>query len=141
MSTLLPDGSKAISLGKAQFEAISAALRDFTAEIECETIALAELSGQLIAFDGPMDNQRLVLLLALAAANYSATNEAAKLLGEEKGFEALLQEGEKKSVYVHAVNDSKFLLVIFGKGSNVVKIKHRSSVAAGKILAVFEGTE
>ena len=53
------------------------------------------------------------VLSALAASDFAATAEMAKLVGEDAKFKLLFHEGEKRNVYLSNVGDYFFLVVVF----------------------------
>jgi len=71
------------------------------------------MSGQLISQRGNTENMNTTVLSALAASDFAATSEMAKLVGEEAKFKLLFHEGEKRNVYLSNVGDNFFLVVVF----------------------------
>jgi predicted regulator of Ras-like GTPase activity (Roadblock/LC7/MglB family) len=114
-SELLPDGTKRLSLSRTQFEQINEALRGFYQRTKCSALLLADSSGMLVAHAGTLDVGAKSLLSTLAAGNYAATNEIARLAGEASGFKVHFLEGSKNSVYVSGVDENFFLVVVFGE--------------------------
>ena len=112
---IFADGSKRICLSKTQFEQINAALRSFYQKTKCGGALLADVSGMLVAHAGTFDASTKALLSTLAAGNYAATNEMARLIREESGFKVHFLEGRKSSVYITGADESFFLVVVFGE--------------------------
>ncbi len=123
MAELLPDGTRKISLGKEQFEAISAVLNSFYQQTKCGVIMLSDVSGLAVALRGTKSKERMALLSTLAAGNYAATGEIAKLLDEANSFSGQFHEGAKQSIYLKGVNDEFFLSVVFGKNQTFGMIR------------------
>ena len=111
---LSADGSKRISLARSQFEEINVSLRALYQKTKCAGVLLSDISGMLVAHAGTLDDSSKTLVSSLAAGNYAATNEMAKLIGEENGFKVHFLEGQKNSFYLTGIDESSFLVVIFG---------------------------
>ena len=112
---MLADGSKRISLSRAQFDSINTTLRAFYQKTKCGAVILADSSGMLVAQAGTLDANVKTLLSTLAAGNYAATNEMARLVQQEQGFKVHFLEGEKNSLFVTGVTESFFLVVVFAQ--------------------------
>ncbi|MFN8389535.1 MAG: roadblock/LC7 domain-containing protein [Bdellovibrionota bacterium] len=132
---LLSDGTKRICLSRNQFEKIGEALRAFYQKSKCGAILLADSSGMLIAHSGTLDASAKALLATLAAGNYAATNEMARLVGEEAGFKVHFLEGAKNSVYVTGVDDNYFLVVVFGQTTTFGMVRLMTAKVAEQVLA------
>ncbi len=111
---LSTDGTKRISLARAQFEEINVALRALYQKTKCPAVILSDISGMLVAHAGTLDDSSKTLVSSLAAGNYAATNEMAKLIGEENGFKVHFFEGQANSFYLTGIDESSFLVVVFG---------------------------
>lgn len=112
---LLPDGTRQISIGREQFEAINAILNGFYKQTKCGIIMLSDVSGLAVALKGTLNQQKMSLLSTLAAGNYAATGEIARLLDEDNAFSGQFHEGKSQSIYLKGINDEFFLTVVFGK--------------------------
>jgi predicted regulator of Ras-like GTPase activity (Roadblock/LC7/MglB family) len=107
------DGSKITILAPGQFDAIKKCLGELYSKTKAGAILFADVAGQLIGERGDTSNINTTVLAALAAADFSATAEMAKLVGEEARFKLLFHEGEKNNVYLTNVGDHYFLIIIF----------------------------
>ena len=123
MAELLPDGTRQISLGKEQFESINKLLNSFYQQTKCGVIMLSDVSGLAVALRGTKSKESMSLLSTLAAGNYAATGEIAKLLDEENSFSGQFHEEEKQSIYLKGINDEFFLTVVFGKNQTFGMIR------------------
>ena len=112
---LLADGTRQISLGREQFEEINTVLGAFYKQTKCGVVMLSDVSGLAVALKGTLDQQKMALLSSLAAGNYAATGEIARLIDEENSFSGQYHEGENQSIYLKGVNDEFFLTVVFRK--------------------------
>ncbi len=73
---------------------------------------LIDRSGQLIAHYGDTPGIDVLSLSALTAANFGATAEIARILGEEE-FTLLFHKGRSENVYFSAVGEDVILVTLF----------------------------
>ena len=109
----LKDGSRQVILTAQQFDEITKVLSELAAKTKASTILLADISGQLITQRGNTEDINTAILSALAASDFAATSEMAKLVGEDAKFKLLFHEGEKRNVYLSNIGDNFFLVVVF----------------------------
>lgn len=109
----LKDGSRQVILNGKQYEAITKVLSELATKTKASAILFADMSGQLISQRGNTEDMNTTVLSALAASDFAATSEMAKLVGEEAKFKLLFHEGEKRNVYLSNVGDDFFLVVVF----------------------------
>ncbi|HHM02822.1 MAG TPA: roadblock/LC7 domain-containing protein [Caldithrix abyssi] len=109
----LKDGSRQVILNSTQYEGITRVLSELANKTKASAILFADMSGQLISQRGNTDNMNTTVLSALAASDFAATSEMAKLVGEEAKFKLLFHEGEKRNVYLSNVGEAFFLVVVF----------------------------
>lgn len=123
MVQLLPDGTRQISIAKEQFDAINAILNSFYKQTKCGVIMLSDVSGLTVALKGTKKKASMALLSSLAAGNYAATGEIAKLINEENSFSGQYHEGVEQSIYLKGISDEFFLTVVFGKNTTFGMIR------------------
>jgi predicted regulator of Ras-like GTPase activity (Roadblock/LC7/MglB family) len=109
----LKDGSRQVILNGIQYDGITKVLSELATKTKASAILFADMSGQLISQRGNTENMNTTVLSALAASDFAATSEMAKLVGEEAKFKLLFHEGEKRNVYLSNVGDNFFLVVVF----------------------------
>lgn len=109
----LKDGSRQVILNGKQYDAITKVLSELATKTKASAILFADMSGQLISQRGKTDDMNTTVLSALAASDFAATSEMAKLVGEEAKFKLLFHEGDKRNVYLSNVGDDFFLVVVF----------------------------
>ena len=132
----LKDGSRQIILTAIQFDEITKVLTELAS-----TILLADISGQLITQRGNTEDMNTQILSALAASDFAATSEMAKLVGEDAKFKLLFHEGEKRNVYLSNVGDNFFLVVVFDVSVTLGLVRIYTKKAIQNLLNVFETTE
>ncbi len=137
----LKDGSRQIILTAKQFDEITKVLSELAAKTKASTILLADISGQLITQRGNTDDINTAILSALAASDFAATSEMAKLVGEDAKFKLLFHEGEKRNVYLSNVGDNFFLVVVFDVSVTLGLVRIYTKKAIQNLLTVFETSE
>ena len=137
----LKDGSRQIILTAKQFDEITKVLSELAAKTKASTILLADISGQLITQRGNTDDINTAILSALAASDFAATSEMAKLVGEDAKFKLLFHEGEKRNVYLSNVGDNFFLVVVFDVSVTLGLVRIYTKKAIENLLYVFESSE
>ncbi len=137
----LKDGSRQIILAPQQFDEITKILSELAAKTKASTILLADISGQLITQRGNTDDINTAILSALAASDFAATSEMAKLVGEDAKFKLLFHEGEKRNVYLSNVGDNFFLVVVFDVSVTLGLVRIYTKKAIENLLKVFESSE
>jgi predicted regulator of Ras-like GTPase activity (Roadblock/LC7/MglB family) len=109
----LKDGTRQVILNGKQYDGITKILTELATKTKASAILFADMSGQLISQRGNTENMNTTVLSALAASDFAATSEMAKLVGEDAKFKLLFHEGEKRNVYLSNVGDNFFLVVVF----------------------------
>jgi predicted regulator of Ras-like GTPase activity (Roadblock/LC7/MglB family) len=104
-------------------------------------VLLIDRSGQLIAHDGETLDIDLSALSALTAANFGATIEIARLLGEEE-FTLLFHKGKSENVYFSAIGDHAIMVTLFDDRTSLGLIRLRINQIVGElsriIASIFE---
>jgi predicted regulator of Ras-like GTPase activity (Roadblock/LC7/MglB family) len=96
------------------------------------------MSGQLISQRGNTDDMNTTVLSALAASDFAATAEMAKLVGEDAKFKLLFHEGEKRNVYLSNVGDYFFLVVVFDVNVTLGLIRIYTKKAIQGLMQILE---
>jgi predicted regulator of Ras-like GTPase activity (Roadblock/LC7/MglB family) len=87
-------------------------------------VLLIDRSGQLIAQYGNTMDIDILSLSALTAANFGATAEIAKILGEEE-FTLLFHKGKSENVYFTAVGEHVIMVTLFDDKTSLGLIRLR----------------
>ena len=118
-------------LSVEQAEAVDAYLERMAYESDARCIILADMSGQLIAEWGQTERMNTQVLSAVAAGELAATQELARLVGEEARFKLLLHEGEEQSVYLSDIGTQLILVIVFDVSTPIglVRIALKNAVA------------
>jgi predicted regulator of Ras-like GTPase activity (Roadblock/LC7/MglB family) len=87
---------------------------------------IADRSGQLIAHQGQTPDVDILALAALTAANFGATAEIARLLGEEE-FTLLFHKGRSENVYFSTVGEHTIMVTLFDDKTSLGLIRLKIS--------------
>ncbi len=134
----MKDGSRQIILTAQQFDEITKVLSELAAKTKASTILLADISGQLITQRGNTEDINTAILSALAASDFAATSEMAKLVGEDAKFKLLFHEGEKRNVYLSNIGDNFFLVVVFDVSVTLGLVRIYTKKAIQSLFKIFE---
>jgi len=86
------------------------------------SVLLIDRSGQLIAHHGNTPDLDISSLSALTAANFGATAEIARILGEEE-FTLLFHKGKNENVYFSAVGEHVIMVTLFNDKTSLGLIR------------------
>ena len=134
----LQDGSRQVILNGKQYDAITNVLTELAKKTKASAILFADMSGQLISQRGNTEGMNTTVLSALAASDFAATAEMAKLVGEEAKFKLLFHEGDKKNVYLSNVGEDFFLVVVFDVSVTLGLIRIYTKKAIEDLVAAIE---
>ncbi len=126
-----------LSLSATQFETINSILAGLVVKTKCPAVILTDHSGLVIATDGSMGNENFPTLAALSAADYAATSEMSRLIGETEGFKMHYHEGPTLSVYVTGVIAQFIIVLVFNKDTTFGMVKVLSTKAVKELVQVF----
>jgi len=132
------DGSKVISFDATQYEGIKKYLGELFSKTRAKAVLFADMAGQLIGERGDTAEMNTTVLSSLAAGDFAATAEIAKLVGEGDRFKLHLHEGERKNVYLTHVGEQFFLIIIFDANVALGMVRVYTKKAVESILAIVE---
>jgi predicted regulator of Ras-like GTPase activity (Roadblock/LC7/MglB family) len=99
--------------------------------IQC--VFLIDLAGNIISsIDDENNPHDIYSLAALAAGNFGAVNEMAKLIGESD-FSLLFHKGERESIHFSKVLEDFLLISIFSKDVSLGFVRLKVHEGIGKI--------
>ncbi len=111
---------------------------DILISIGVHTVLLIDDAGNIITNCGtPQSQFDYTSLAALAAANFGATSQIAKLIGEED-FTLLFHKGRKDSIHFTRVGEHLILITIFGDNISLGVVRLRIGQLVEEILKAFE---
>lgn len=105
------------------------------------SVLLIDRSGQLIAHHGNTPEFDILSLSALTAANFGATAEIARILGEEE-FTLLFHKGRNENVYFSAVGEHVIMVTLFDDSTSLGLIRLQINKIIDELstilLSIFE---
>lgn len=103
---------------------------------EADGCVVCDSGGYVLAQEGRGTSDPL-LLSALGAGVFAASRELARILGEDE-FSAVFHQGEKRSIFIRAVNREVLLVIIFSNTANVGLVRLYAGPAANEMRALFD---
>ena len=121
-------GGSSWSFTPEDFSAITTSLQRFLGETNSQCALLVDRSGQLVTTVGDSPGLDTTAFATLTAADYSANDQLAQLVGA-KDFASLFHQGEK-SLYVADIARRWILVIIFDSRTTVglVRLKMKAEL-------------
>lgn len=132
-----------VYLSEKQTEMAKEVIKDLYTKTAATAVILGDMTGQLIAKTGGLLDKDLEVFSVLAASNFTATSEMARLIGEKASFEVLFHEGEERSIYLMSIDERYILEIIFKANipPGTVRIYSKKSKAQLKQVISSESME
>jgi predicted regulator of Ras-like GTPase activity (Roadblock/LC7/MglB family) len=123
-------GASSWSFREEDYGRIQAILAAFLRESGSRTALIVDRTGQLVATVGEAPTFDPTAFASLTAADFSANDQLARMLGEPE-FGALFHQGERESMYLADIARRVILVVLFDHRTTLglVKLRVRSAVA------------
>ncbi len=126
------------SLGQEELDVIEEVLQEDLIDLGVNCVFLIDMAGNVIAnLDNGQMEHDIYSLAALAAGNFGAVSEMAKIIGEDE-FSLLFHKGEKESIHFSKVMADFLLVTIFGKETSLGFLRLKVAEAVGKIKKLLE---
>jgi len=109
-------------------------------DAEARTTMLITKQGNCIVSVGDLSYLNVTAISALVAGMFSATQEVARLVGEDH-FSILLQQGEKRNIHISLVDDTIMLLVIFDDAMTMGKVRYVARKALRDVADAYSSTK
>jgi predicted regulator of Ras-like GTPase activity (Roadblock/LC7/MglB family) len=122
-------GAASWSFTEDDFGAITSSLQKFLLDSNARCAMLVDRSGQLVATVGEQPKFDPTAFATLTAADFSANDQLAKLIGESD-FNSLFHQGEKESMYLADIARRVILVVLFDSRTTLglVRLKMKETV-------------
>ena len=123
-------GAGSWSFSENDFKLIQQHLHAFLRESNARCALLVDRTGQLVATVGEPPQFDSAAFASLTAADFSANDQLAKMIGEQE-FASLVHQGEKESMYLADVARRVILVVLFDTRTTLglVRLKMKETVA------------
>ncbi len=126
-----------VVLNKSQVDGIIKIIDSYLIDSGVDCCLFIDRSGNLIISRGDPVSMDTPALAALTAANFGATEEIARIIGE-KNFTLLFHKGEKENVHFSKVGEDFILITIFGQDISLGLVRLKVDEASKAILKYFE---
>jgi predicted regulator of Ras-like GTPase activity (Roadblock/LC7/MglB family) len=137
----MPAGAVSWSFTEDDFNAITQSLQRFLQETHAQCAMLVDRTGQLVATVGEQPKFDSTAFATLTAADFSANDQLAKLIGETD-FTTLFHQGERESMYLADVARRVILVVLFDNRTTLglvrLKVKQTVDELTAFFVSVFE---
>ena len=134
----MPVGAATWSFTEDDFGAITITLQRFLYDAKCRCALLVDRSGQLVATVGEPPAFDATAFATLTAADFSANDQLARLIGETD-FSVLFHQGEKESMYLADIARRVILVVLFDNRTTLGLVRLRMKGAVDELTKIFEG--
>ncbi len=120
-------------------EDVKSIINDKLISENVQTVLVIDGAGNILAHCGQdTDGLDAISLAALTAANFGATSQIAKLIGEND-FSLLYHKGEKANIHFARLGSEMILVSIFGDDVSLGLVRVRVDELAEDINKIFEG--
>jgi predicted regulator of Ras-like GTPase activity (Roadblock/LC7/MglB family) len=127
-------------LSKEAINSIIAILDEDLLRAGADCVLLVDRSGNLIVNRGDPANLDVVALAALSAANFGATAEIAKLIGEDD-FALLFHKGKNENIHFTKVGGGFILITLFGRDVSLGVIRLKTAKVTEDLLPILGGEQ
>jgi predicted regulator of Ras-like GTPase activity (Roadblock/LC7/MglB family) len=115
---------------------IDTILQSFLRESNARCALLIDRTGQMITLAGERPTFDSTAFASLAAADFSANDQLASMIGEQE-FSSLFHQGEKESMYLADVARRVILVVLFDDRATLGMIRLKVRELARQLTEVF----
>src|SRR5512140_1701337 len=137
----MPVGAASWSFTEDDFGAITETLQRVLYESNARCALLVDRTGQLVATVGEQLNFDPTTFATLTAADFSANDQLARLIGETE-FNSLFHQGEQESMYLVDIARRVILVVLFDNRTTLglvrLKVKGTVEELARLFTAMFQ---
>jgi predicted regulator of Ras-like GTPase activity (Roadblock/LC7/MglB family) len=129
--------ASAWSLREDDARRIAQVLSGFLREAGARTALLVDRNGQMLATAGEIPEFDHIAFASLTAADFSANDQLARMLGETD-FGALFHQGERESLYLADVARRVILVILFDNSTTLGLVKLRVRRVVTELTSLFE---
>ena len=133
----MPVGAASWYFTEDDFGAITKSLERFLFDSNARCALLVDRAGQLVATVGEKPKFDPTAFATLTAADFSANDQLAKLIGEND-FNSLFHQGEKESMYLADVARRVILVVLFDNRTTLGLVRLKMKQTVDELSKLFE---
>ena len=129
-------GAASWSFTEDDYGAITESLLRFLGESQARCAMLVDRAGQLVATVGEQPTFDPTAFATLTAADFSANDQLAKLIGEND-FNSLFHQGEKESMYLADIARRVILVVLFDNRTTLGLVRLKMKITVEELNQLF----
>lgn len=133
----MPVGAASWSFTEDDFGAITRSLQQFLHESNARCALLVDRTGQLVATVGEQPRFDPTAFATLTAADFSANDQLARLIGETE-FNSLFHQGEQESMYLVDIVRRVILVVLFDNRTTLGLVRLKVKQPVEELSKLFE---
>lgn len=130
-------GASSWSFREEDSKAISAHMNGLLRETNVKSLLLVDRAGQVVASVGEPPQFDAQAFASLTAADFSANDQLAKMIGEQE-FSSLFHQGEKESMYLADVARRVILVALFDNRTTLGMVRLKVKSAVEDLTKLFE---
>jgi len=123
-------------VGAREAREIRVLLIDFLADTAANTAMLLDRGGRLVVCEGEQPAFDLTTFASLAAADYGANDQLARLLGEPE-FSGLVHQGERDAMHLADVGRQLVLVTLFDVRTTLGLVRWRARPVVQALAALL----
>jgi predicted regulator of Ras-like GTPase activity (Roadblock/LC7/MglB family) len=132
----MASGASSWSFEERDFQRIDRILQGFLYDSGARCALMVDRTGQLVTTAGEKPEFDSVAFSSLAAADFSANDQLASMIGETE-FSSLFHQGEKESMYLADVARRVILVVLFDNRTTLGMIRIKVKAVVRELTEVF----
>jgi predicted regulator of Ras-like GTPase activity (Roadblock/LC7/MglB family) len=132
----MPVRAASWSFTEDDFGAITQSLQRFLHDSNARCALLVDRTGQLVATVGEQPTFDATAFATLTAADFSANDQLARLIGESD-FTTLFHQGERESMYLADVARRVILVVLFDNRTTLGRVRLKVKQAVDDLTELF----
>ena len=130
-------GASSWSFQESDFKAISEHMNSLLRETNVKSLLLVDRTGQVVANVGAPPTFDPQAFASLTAADFSANDQLAKMIGEHE-FSSLFHQGEKESMYLADVAHRVILVALFDNKTTLGMVRLKVKTTVEVLTKLFE---
>jgi predicted regulator of Ras-like GTPase activity (Roadblock/LC7/MglB family) len=128
---------KRLVFSEKTYHKIGQILTELLKQSQSQLCLFADMNGYPITHSGEAELTDIFSLTALAAGDFSATAEMAKIIGGEERFRFIYHEGAARNVYLCNVGDNYLLLIVFTKNVALGMVRILAQRTVERLVALL----
>jgi predicted regulator of Ras-like GTPase activity (Roadblock/LC7/MglB family) len=129
-------GAASWSFTEDDYGAMTESLQRFLGESQARCAMLVDRAGQLVATVGEQPTFDPTAFATLTAADFSANDQLAKLIGEND-FNSLFHQGERESMYLADIARRVILVVLFDNRTTLGLVRLKMKITVEELNQLF----